>query len=44
VLFSPVFGRVEPRALVEWLLADGLQARLSLQLHKLVWGPDARGV
>ncbi|HET9552591.1 MAG TPA: radical SAM protein [Anaeromyxobacteraceae bacterium] len=44
VLFSPVFGRVEPKALVEWLLADGLQARLSLQLHKVVWGPEVRGV
>jgi len=44
VLFSPVFGKVEPRALVEWLLASGIEARLSLQLHKLVWGPDRRGV
>jgi ferredoxin len=44
LLFSPVSGGVEPRALAGWLLASGLKARLSLQLHKLVWGPDARGV
>jgi len=44
LLFSPVFGQVTPKALTEWLLAAGLQARLSLQLHKLVWGPDVRGV
>jgi 7-carboxy-7-deazaguanine synthase len=44
LLFSPVSGRVSPRALAEWLLASGLKARLSLQLHKLIWGPDARGV
>jgi 7-carboxy-7-deazaguanine synthase len=44
LLFSPVFGRVEPRQLAAWLLASGLEARLSLQLHKLVWGPDVRGV
>ena len=44
LLFSPVFGQVTPKALTEWLLASGLQARLSLQLHKLVWGPDVRGV
>jgi 7-carboxy-7-deazaguanine synthase len=44
LLFSPVFGQVTPKALTGWLLASGLQARLSLQLHKLVWGPDARGV
>jgi 7-carboxy-7-deazaguanine synthase len=44
VLFSPVFGRVDPRDLVAWLLASGIEARLSLQLHKLVWGPERRGV
>jgi 7-carboxy-7-deazaguanine synthase len=44
VLVSPVFGAVEAKDLVTWLLASGLEARLSLQLHKLVWGPDARGV
>lgn len=44
VLFSPVVPAVEPKALVEWLLAAGIEARLSLQLHKLIWGPDARGV
>jgi 7-carboxy-7-deazaguanine synthase len=44
LLFSPVFGQVTARALTGWLLESGLQARLSLQLHKLVWGPDVRGV
>ena len=44
VLFSPVVPAVEPKALVEWLLASGLEARLSLQLHKLIWGAEVRGV
>ncbi len=44
VLFSPVHGQVVPRELAEWLLASGLDARIQLQLHKLVWGADARGV
>jgi 7-carboxy-7-deazaguanine synthase len=44
VLFSPVVPAVAPRDLVEWLLASGVEARLSLQLHKLIWGPEARGV
>jgi 7-carboxy-7-deazaguanine synthase len=44
VLFSPVVPDVEPRALVAWMLAAGIEARLSLQLHKLIWGEDARGV
>jgi 7-carboxy-7-deazaguanine synthase len=44
VLFSPVFGRIEPRAIVEWLLEDQLPVRFQLQLHKFIWAPDAKGV
>ncbi len=42
--FSPVFGRIDPRELVEWVLSDGVPARVQLQLHKFIWDPDARGV
>lgn len=42
LLFSPCQGRVEPRALAEWILADRLPVRLQVQLHKLLWG-DAPG-
>jgi 7-carboxy-7-deazaguanine synthase len=51
VLFSPVFddpeGKwrgLEPRTLVEWILADALPVRLGLQLHKFVWDPATKGV
>ena len=51
VLFSPVFEDPEgkwqglpPQSLVEWILADGLQVRLGLQLHKFVWDPATKGV
>jgi 7-carboxy-7-deazaguanine synthase len=44
VHFSPVAGRLEPRRLAEWILADHLPVRLGLQLHKVLWGADARGV
>jgi 7-carboxy-7-deazaguanine synthase len=44
VLFSPVWGKVEPRELARWLLESGLRARLSLQVHKVIWGAEARGV
>jgi 7-carboxy-7-deazaguanine synthase len=44
VLFSPVFGELEPRLLAEWILADRLPVRFQLQLHKFVWAPDMRGV
>lgn len=38
ILLSPVYGRLEPRVLAEWLLESGLEARLNLQLHKVLWG------
>ncbi|ABK17668.1 radical SAM protein [Syntrophobacter fumaroxidans] len=44
VCFSPVFGKLEPRELAEWILADRLRVRLGLQLHKIIWEPDTRGV
>jgi 7-carboxy-7-deazaguanine synthase len=51
VLFSPVFDDPEgkwqgmqPRDLVDWILADGLPVRLGLQLHKFVWDPATKGV
>lgn len=44
VHFSPVHPGLDPRTLVEWILRDGLRVRLNLQLHKFVWGPEARGV
>ena len=42
VLFSPVAGKLAPRQLAEWILADRLPVRLQLQLHKFLWG-DAPG-
>jgi 7-carboxy-7-deazaguanine synthase len=44
VLFSPAWGEVQPGELSRWLLACGRPARLQLQLHKLIWGPQTRGV
>jgi 7-carboxy-7-deazaguanine synthase len=44
VLLSPVFGRIDPREIVEWLLEDNLRVRFQLQLHKFIWSPEAKGV
>ncbi len=55
VLLSPAFrqdasGRtaenalLDPRELVRWILADGLNVRLGLQLHKFIWDPQVKGV
>ncbi|MDA2933761.1 radical SAM protein [Acidobacteria bacterium AH-259-D05] len=44
VLFSPVWGRLDPRELAEWVLEDGLPVRLQVQLHKILWGEGVRGI
>jgi 7-carboxy-7-deazaguanine synthase len=44
ILFSPVFGVMNPKPLAEWILEDGLEVSLQLQLHKYIWHPEARGV
>lgn len=44
LLFSTVFGKLHPRELAEWIIADRLPVRFQLQLHKYVWDPNARGV
>lgn len=56
ILLSPAFIKtpiplrtadniaLDPRHLVEWMLADGLPARLSLQIHKFIWEPLKKGV
>ena len=56
VLLSPAFQQtpspqrtadnmaLDPRKLVEWMLEDGLDARLSLQIHKFIWEPMKKGV
>ncbi len=44
VLVSPVFGRLAPRDLAEWVVADRLPVRMQIQMHKVIWDPKARGV
>jgi 7-carboxy-7-deazaguanine synthase len=56
VLFSPAFGKhasghrdashclLDPQQLAEWMLADNVPARLSLQIHKFIWDPALKGV
>jgi 7-carboxy-7-deazaguanine synthase len=45
VLFSCVFGKLEPAQLVDWMIADKLfQVRMQLQAHKFIWPADTKGV
>ena len=38
VMFSPVHGKLAPRDLADWIIADRLPVRFQMQLHKLLWG------
>ncbi|MBU0638179.1 MAG: 7-carboxy-7-deazaguanine synthase QueE [Planctomycetes bacterium] len=44
VLVAPVYGALTARELAEWIVADRLDVRVGLQLHKLIWSPTMRGV
>jgi 7-carboxy-7-deazaguanine synthase len=44
ILFSPAWGLVEPGDLARWILTDRAPARLQLQIHKILWGSETRGV
>jgi len=44
LLFSPVHGGLDPGLLAQWVLADGLPARVQVQLHKYLWPGVERGV
>jgi len=44
ILFSVVFGQLEPLILVGWILEDKLDVRFQLQMHKFIWDPAAKGV
>jgi 7-carboxy-7-deazaguanine synthase len=44
LLMGMAHGAVSPAELAGWILADALPVRLQLQLHKILWDPEARGV
>ena len=43
-LISPVFGDIEPKAIVERILKEKIRCRFQLQMHKFIWPPEMRGV
>ncbi len=44
ILFSVVFGELEPVSLVNWIIEDKLDVRYQLQMHKYIWHPEEKGV
>jgi 7-carboxy-7-deazaguanine synthase len=43
ILFSAAHGRLESRVLATWILEDGLNVRLQIQLHRHLWPEKGRG-
>ena len=44
VHFSTIYGKIQPKTLAEWILHDKINVKLQLQLHKIIWNPNKRGV
>lgn len=44
VIISPVFDKINNQEIAEWILHTHLPVRMQIQLHKVIWEPDARGV
>ena len=44
ILMSPVFGEIDNKKIIEWILKDNLNVRFQIQLHKKIWDKDKKGV
>ncbi|MBN2736698.1 MAG: 4Fe-4S cluster-binding domain-containing protein [Spirochaetales bacterium] len=44
IFLSPIWGKLEPKDLASFILKNKLPVSLSLQIHKVIWGPRIRGV
>ena len=44
ILISPAWEQIDLQELANWILESGMKARMQLQMHKYIWGPDAHGV
>ena len=44
ILLSPCWGKLTPSDLSAWILEDRLPVRMQLQMHKVIWGAEAKGV
>ena len=44
LLVSPVFGKITEEELANLILDSSIQFKFQLQLHKYIWGPEAKGV
>jgi 7-carboxy-7-deazaguanine synthase len=43
IFFSPILTKIKPALLAEWMIKDKSKATLAIQLHKIIWGKNAKG-
>ena len=44
LLMSPTFGEIEPHLIAKWILEHSLPVRMQIQMHKMIWNPEKKGV
>jgi 7-carboxy-7-deazaguanine synthase len=44
VYYGPVWDAIQPKTLVEWVLSDGFDWKLNLQIHNMIWDRTERGI
>jgi 7-carboxy-7-deazaguanine synthase len=44
ILISPAWNAMDLKLVADWIASSGKKVRMQLQLHKYIWGPEARGV
>ena len=44
LLFSPTFGKIDQKLIVEWILSENLPVRMQIQMHKMIWDSKKQGV
>ena len=50
IYLSPIFGKIEPEKIVEFMKylnsknIDTSKMRVQVQLHKIIWDPNMKGV
>jgi len=44
ILISPAWEQIDLQDLAQWIVESGMNLRMQLQMHKYIWGADARGV
>lgn len=44
ITFSPIFNKIDSKEIINWILEDELDVKFQLQIHKIIWDPEEKGV